>query len=195
MQQQHFDPSQQLQQPQYLYPQQQQQQQSQGYVHSYQQRPPEAVPRFPSNNGGLHQQQQQQQPVPVNYGQPQAQQQQQQHLVTSSHAPQQVFSHNPYTAFGAQQGHYDNELQTFGLQAAGGGGTGTQPPPPPLAPEDGDGTPSPAIGSTGAVVAAVGTAGEDAPLYVNAKQYHRILKRREARQRMEAARRNSKKDK
>ncbi|KAJ3208956.1 Transcriptional activator [Dinochytrium kinnereticum] len=36
---------------------------------------------------------------------------------------------------------------------------------------------------------------EEAPLYVNAKQYHRILKRRETRQKLEAIQKASKKDK
>ncbi|KAI9357070.1 CCAAT-binding transcription factor (CBF-B/NF-YA) subunit B-domain-containing protein, partial [Zopfochytrium polystomum] len=39
------------------------------------------------------------------------------------------------------------------------------------------------------------SASEDAPLYVNAKQYHRILKRREARQRLAALRRSLNKEK
>ncbi|KAJ3150131.1 Transcriptional activator, partial [Irineochytrium annulatum] len=41
----------------------------------------------------------------------------------------------------------------------------------------------------------MGPAADEAPLYVNAKQYHRILKRRETRQKLEAMQKSSKKDK
>ncbi|KAJ3332310.1 Transcriptional activator [Blyttiomyces sp. JEL0837] len=44
-----------------------------------------------------------------------------------------------------------------------------------------------ASSSTTPVAAPPAPAAEDSPLYVNAKQYHRILKRRESRQRLEAA--------
>ncbi|KAI9748586.1 MAG: hypothetical protein M4579_007181, partial [Chaenotheca gracillima] len=66
------------------------------------------------------------------------------------------------------------------------------PQPPPQSQSQQQSPPSPELvasttGSGNAAAAAAAAAAEESPLYVNAKQFHRILKRRVARQRLEEA--------